>query len=238
MKTLQERMALAFPLPRKWGLFAEIARLCGVSSPTVTAWFNKPEKVATLERANAEKLCQAYALKYSPRWLAEGVGPMLAAEEPGSETSATGPVPISLENNPEYPAVRRVIFKLSAGASGFGVEYSDEEGPPIVFRRDWYDRNGYRPEKLLAVRVSNGSMEPGLYDGDTVIVNTDAAEPVDGAVFAVNYEGEMVVKRLVRDAGQWWLSSDNPDQRRYPRKVCDEHCQLLGRIVHKQSERI
>ncbi len=153
-----------------------------------------------------------------------------------AEPKAT--IPIDLENNPEYPAVRRVTFKLSAGASGFGIEYSDEEGPPIVFRRDWYDRNGYRPEKLLAVRVCNGSMEPGLYDGDTVIVNTDVADPVDGAVFAVNYEGEMVVKRLVRDAGQWWLSSDNPDQRRYPRKVCDEHCQLLGRIVHKQSERI
>jgi hypothetical protein len=28
-----------------------------------------------------------------------------------------------------------VRFKLSAGACGFGVEYLDEEGAPIVFRR-------------------------------------------------------------------------------------------------------
>lgn len=48
----------------------------------------------------------------------------------------------------------------------------------------------------------------------------------------------VVIKRLIRDGGQWWLSSDNPDQRRYPRKVCDEHAYLLGEIVHKQSERI
>ena len=81
-------------------------------------------------------------------------------------------------------------------------------------------------------------MEPGLYDGDVVVVNTEATTPKDGCVFAVNYEGEMVIKRLVRDAGSWWLCSDNPDQRRYPRKVCDEHCILIGQIVHKQSERI
>ena len=149
-----------------------------------------------------------------------------------------GPVAVSLENNPDYPAIRRVHFKLSAGASGFGVDYEGEDAAPIVFRREWYERNGYQPGKLLAVRVGNGSMEPGLYDGDTVVVNTADTTPADGAVFAVNYEGEMVIKRLVRDSGQWWLASDNPDQRRYPRKVCDEHAFLLGRIVHKQSEKI
>jgi phage repressor protein C with HTH and peptisase S24 domain len=61
---------------------------------------------------------------------------------------------------------------------------------------------------------------------------------MDGEVFAANYDGELVVKRLVRDAGEWWLSSDNRDERRYPRKRCDEHTFILGRIVHKQSERI
>lgn len=146
--------------------------------------------------------------------------------------------PIDLQDNPDYPAIRRVRFSLSAGASGFGVEYCDEDGPPIVFRRDWFKRNGYHPEKLFAVRVANGSMEPGLFDGDVVVVNTEAVEPKDGRVFAVNYEGEMVIKRLVRDAGHWWLASDNPDARRYPRKICDEHCVIIGEIVHKQSERI
>ena len=43
---------------------------------------------------------------------------------------------------------------------------------------------------------------------------------------------------LVRDAGQWWLVSDNQDQRRFPRKAADEHCHIIGRIVHRQSERL
>lgn len=146
--------------------------------------------------------------------------------------------PIPVDDNPDYPAVRRVRFKLSAGISGFAVEYLDDDDAPIVFRRQWFEGNGYKPGKLFAVRVANGSMETGLYHGDTVVVNTEQAEPKDGVVFAVNYEGEMVVKRLVRDAGQWWLSSDNPNQAAYPRKVCGENVFLIGEVVHKQSERI
>jgi len=152
--------------------------------------------------------------------------------------AASTPVPIDLTNNPDYPAIRRVRFKLSAGAHGFAVDYVDEDAAPIVFQRKWFDRHGYAPEKLLAASVANGSMEPGLCDGDTVVVNTADVDIKDGVVYAMNYEGELVIKRLVRDAGQWWLASDNPDQRRYPRKVCTEDVFCIGRIVQKQSERI
>lgn len=146
--------------------------------------------------------------------------------------------PIDLEENPEYPAIRRVNFKLSAGANGFGIEYIDSDGPPIVFQKSWFVSRRFSPAKLFATKVANGSMEPGLYDGDTVVVNTESITPKDGVVFAANFEGELVIKRLVRDAGQWWLSSDNPDQRRYARKLCDDNVHLIGEIVHKQSERI
>ncbi|WP_192888379.1 LexA family transcriptional regulator [Paracidovorax avenae] len=177
----------------------------------------------------------AELLGVRPEWLATGKGD----KHPESPQAGVSPPPvINLENNPDYPAVRRVAFKLSAGASGFGIEYHDEEGAPIVFQRQWYEGRGLRPEKLFAVRVGNNSMQPGLHDGDTVIVNTEVDTPKDGVVFAINYEGELVIKRLMRDGGQWWLTSDNPDQTRYPRKVCHEGVKLVGEIVHKQSERI
>lgn len=208
---------------------AGLARACGISRASVNAWVN-----GKTDSIDGKYLTTAAAyLGVSAHWLSTGEGPML----PGSGATANTQV-VHLDDNPQYPAIRRVKFKLSAGASGFGVDYLDEQDAPIVFRREWFDRNGYRPDKLFAVRVANGSMEPGLWHGDTVVVNTEQAEPKDGAVFAVNYEGELVIKRLVRDSGQWWLASDNPDQRRYPRKVCDEHAFLLGRIVHKQSEKI
>ena len=201
---------------------AQLAKKVGIGQSTIA----ELEKIGS---GSSHTPAIAAILNVSALWLATGQGQMQATKTPQL---------IDLDNNPDYPAIRRVHFALSAGVHGYAVEYEEEPTAPIVFKRQWYERNGYRPEKLFAVRVMNGSMEPGLYDGDVVVVNTEATTPKDGCVFAVNYEGEMVIKRLVRDAGAWWLSSDNPDQRRYPRKVCDEHCILIGQIVHKQSERI
>ncbi len=78
-------------------------------------------------------------------------------------------------------------------------------------------------------------MEPSLWDGDLVVINTGATEPKDGVAFVLNYEGEVLIKRLERDAGEWWLTSDN---QRYKRKRCDEHALLIGRVIYKQSGRI
>ncbi len=146
----------------------------------------------------------------------------------------------SIENdNEDYPYIKRVSLKLSAGITGFGVEMDIEDKTPIVMQREWFLKRGYAPEKLLAVAVSGQSMEPGLYDGDTVVINTGDVRITDGDVFAVNYEGELLIKRLVRDNGLWWLSSDNSDQRKFPRKQCaGDMCLIIGKIVHKQSERI
>lgn len=130
---------------------------------------------------------------------------------------------LDLLNNPEYPAIRRVDLRLVAGMTGFSVEYEDGEGDMIVFKRRWYDMHGYKPERLIAIRVQGSSMETGLNQNDTVVINTEDTNPKDGEVFAVNYEGAAVIKRLVRDRGEWWLSSDNPDQRKYPPKIGRAH---------------
>lgn len=179
--------------------------------------------------ASLIKIAKALNVEYD--WLAHG-------ERSDARSSAAEARGVYLVDNPEFPAVRRVKLKLTAGVTGFAVEPDTDECAPIVFRREWFDQNGYRPEKLVAVRVRGDSMEPGLYDGDTVVVNTAQTEPLDGAVFAVNYEGEPVIKRLIRDAGQWWLSSDHPNQAKHPRKVANGGALLIGRVVHKQSERI
>ena len=197
---------------------AGAAKAIGISKQAVGQIANGITKSATAE--NNATAAAYFGCKGSPAWA--------DAETPS----------IAIHDNPDYPAVRRVLFKLSAGASGYGIEYLNDDAGPIVFRSEWFQSRNLQPKKLFAVGVSNGSMEPSLWDGDTVVVNTDDDQPRDGEVFAVNFEGELVVKRLVRDAGQWWLTSDNPDQRRYPRKACHDGVVLIGRIVHKQSEHI
>lgn len=201
-----------------------LAKRLGETEQTITNWKTRGVSKRGLIQAEAE-------FGVSANWIMAGVGPQYIAD-------SKKPTEIDLENNPDYPSIRRVRFKLSAGASGFSLDYPEDEGAPIVFQRAWYQARHLNPDKLFAVKIANGSMEPGLYHGDTVVVNTESKDPKDGTVFAVNYEGELVIKRLVRDRGGWWLSSDNPDERRYPRKVCDENCIIIGEIVHKQSEHI
>lgn len=223
MKTLASRLIWA--RNNKKMSQAELAKKSGVSQSAIG------NLEAGIRLTSRSITAIAVALEVDPIWLAEGKG----QPYPDPKTSHE----IDLENNPEYPAIKRVKLKLSAGISGFAVDLEGENHVPIVFGKYWYQSRGFKPEKLIAVRVRGQSMEPGLHENDTVVINTADTTPADGECFAINYEGEAVIKRLVRDAGEWWLSSDNSDQRRYPRKLCaGDSCIIIGRIVHKQSERI
>ena len=177
-------------------------------------------------------------------WLAEGKGPKHRPRYTSdlSATPLSAPQKLS-RDGAIHPgegrlAIRRALFKLSAGVSGYEVEYEDGESEPIFMGRRWFESHRYRPERLIAIKVSGRSMEPSLHDGDLVIVNTDDTALKDGEVFAANFEGELVIKRLKREAGNWYLSSDNQDKIRFGDKLCNEGCGLIGRIVYKQSEHI
>lgn len=204
--------------------------------------------IRKLEQGNRKnttfKVKIAKACNVSVSWLDTGEGEMIESTDISNREVRQNLAqyfidPINLDSNEEYPSIKRVNIRLSAGITGFSIDFDVEDKSPIVMRKEWFVSRGYKPEKLLAVEVKGDSMQTGLYDGDTVVINTLDNTPKDGEVFAINYEGEMLIKRMVRDAGTWWLSSDNPDQRKHPRKECSgTSCLIIGKIVHKQSERI
>jgi phage repressor protein C with HTH and peptisase S24 domain len=138
----------------------------------------------------------------------------------------------------DFIGIKRVEFMLSAGIKGFEIATLDGDLAPVFFRKDLLNKKGWDPARLHAIEVRGESMETGLYEGDIVVVNTADTSPVDGEVYAANYEGELVIKRFIREAGQWWLTSDNQDKRRYPKKLADDTCFIVGHVVHKQSEKI
>jgi phage repressor protein C with HTH and peptisase S24 domain len=163
----------------------------------------------------------------------------LSMADLGLEAADEVPEMFDLDAHPDLVRVRKVQLRLQAGVNGFAIEADEGDGAPIFFRAEWLQLRGYKPYKLLAIKVKGNSMEPSLYPDDMVVVNTADTEPKDGKVFAVNYEGEAVIKRMVRDGGIWWLASDNPDQRRFPRKECTEgSCIIVGQVIHRQSEQI
>lgn len=142
-------------------------------------------------------------------------------------------------DDPDLVQIMKVRLKVQAGITGFQVEPEHYDGETQGVPRKWILREGLPQDALLSIVVKGESMEPALYEGDVIVVNTRDTKLVDGAVYVVNYEGEAVVKRMIRDAGQWWLASDNADQRKFHRKLCKgAECIVIGRVVRKESTHI
>lgn len=223
MKTLAERLKSA--LSEAQISQSELGRRVGVSRSAVSLWLNG----AVSELTGAHLLHVADALGVSVGWLSTGRG----------KRKPTEPQEVPFENNPEYPVIPRVKIKIQAGVSGFAIEpIADEAHAPIVFAKAWYERNGYIPRALICIRVNGASMEPSLFDGDWVVINTADVAPRDGVAFAVNFEGEAVIKRLFRSDAGWIAASDNADKRIYRDRPITDDSFVIGRVVHKQSERI
>lgn len=224
MNTLQERMAIFM---RETQLsITDIAKIAHVSRSAVSQWKGVKGKASqTIKDVSAAVNLQKKT-GFSAEWLASGTGPMRVAQHVVAPESAG------------FLAIHSVTLRISGGADGYAIDYVEEEGPAIFVSRAWIESNHYDPSTLRAARVINGSMAPRLNNGDVVVFNTADVEPADGILFAISYDGELVIKRLIRDQGQWWLSSDNPDKARYPRKACTSSTRILGRALMHQSQHI
>lgn len=238
MDTLSTRLASL--LKAKNGASqSDLARYVGVTPQAVQKWM---AGVAEPRGKNLEMAAQY--LGVTPSFLKFGFDPNTAVgiEElhklHGVPPGTFRRVEVLDDDDPRLTIIPRVRLRLTAGICGFEVEPIPDDDSTTTVPTKWIKDRGFNKENLISIQVRGESMEPTLYADDTVTLNVADKQPFDGGVFAINYEGEPVVKRLIRDAGQWWLSSDNPDQRKYQRKLCQgEGCIIVGRVVRRESER-
>jgi SOS-response transcriptional repressor LexA len=156
------------------------------------------------------------AMRGMHAWFSQAAASQSAREAMAAFDFETGPLVYEL-----FP----VELRVSPGTEGYTVcpDETDEDAPL----------------SLQALRVKNPGMEPSLCVGDMFVINTADVTLREGRVFAVNFYGELLVRRAQRDGDGWWLVADNPDQARFPRKACSgPGCVPLGRLVFKQSESI
>jgi phage repressor protein C with HTH and peptisase S24 domain len=136
-------------------------------------------------------------------------------------------------------SIRTVRLRSSAKGTEFAGQTDESLGDEVYLRKEWLQTRGYHDQALIALEMDGDSMEPGLYAGDVLVVNLSDRQPHDGEVFVLAYEGTVLIRRLLRDAGRWWLCSDSAAQRRFPRKrYADSECSIIGRVVYKLSEKI
>ncbi|WPY94712.1 S24 family peptidase [Limimaricola variabilis] len=133
----------------------------------------------------------------------------------------------------EYVKVDRFEVQLSAGP-GSTPNGDAEKLSPVAFRAQWMAERRLKPATCSVVAVRGDSMEPGLSDGDLVLLDRGERPFVNSRVYGlVDIDGEIRVKRVEKvGGGQILLRSDNPTFETEVRGPEDaRHVKIIGRVV-------
>ena len=253
MNTLAERLIWA--REQKGLTQAALAKQSGVTQSTIG------NLESGLRQTARKIIDIAAALDVDPMWLANGQGAAQPAKAGGSTAPAAtqaqsrgslhlvdvshpadgsvvkedpfvirGPS-IFVGDEPDTIKVQRVQIRLRAGFTGYETVPELEDGGYLPIPQKVVEQLHVEPQFLVATRAHGCSMEPMIFDNEWVVVNTVDKAPVDRKIFAVNFNGEACIKQLLRDGGQWYLHSLNPDFGRV--NVQSGQCEIIGRVVYQ-----
>lgn len=137
--------------------------------------------------------------------------------------------------------VKEYRVSFSAG-NGHQATYDViEESEPATYRLSWFHKTGIKPKNAKRFKVVGDSMEPFLFAGDSVLIDTAETDPariVDGKLYAIRYGNDLRIKRLYRRLdGTLILRSDNPAYKdeEVPPELAEEHISILGRVRDKSG---
>jgi len=165
------------------------------------------------------------------REIATAASHMGQADQQPEHVDAPGARPVTDNDDlaPVMVAIRMVPEHLRAGITGFDTSCLFDDVGQLHVPRQWLEENDLTTEQLLAVKVKGDSMVPMMYEGDVAVVNIKDKSRVNGGVFALNFKGESVVKRLRYERREWYLASENPEFKQEPCRTGD--CNVIGRVV-------
>ncbi|MDL5036818.1 S24 family peptidase [Comamonas sp. Y6] len=218
-----------------WGP-SEVAEQSGVAMPTISAIVRRAS-----DRTNfKEDLIKAFPKEMiSHAWLRDEKGSMK------SDAGGGGIIALHAEDDLPEGYIRIPEYKVhfSAGPGQVVVSYELEEcSEPATYRLSWLQQERLNPDKLKRFKVKNGSMEPFLFHGDSVLVNeaeNTLDQVLDGKVYAIRYGNELRIKRLFyrRISGEVVLRSDNPAYKdeEVMASQFNEQISIIGRVRDKSG---
>ena len=237
--SLKDRIAVA--LSQRPGLTqAGLAAACGITRASVNAWVHgKTDSIDGKFLTTA-----ANYLGVSAHWLATGEGEMIPSITTANVRHSTGQPVASLgdddDHSDDYIQIRESEVRFAAG-NGRTAHYDElAESVPATYRREWFAKEGINPDNARRFKVHGDSMEPFLFDGDTVLVNLGEMTVLNGKVYALRYGDELRIKRVYKKLdGGLILHSDNTDY--LPRDeeltpaMVHEHITIIGRVRDKSG---
>ena len=128
-------------------------------------------------------------------------------------------------------------IEFAAGDGHIAYELVEDQ-EPASYRRSWFQKYGINPDRVRRFRVTGDSMEPMLFARDTILVNLDETQIVDGRLYALRYGDQLRVKYLrKRIDGTLVLRSVNPDYKdeEISADLANEHITVIGRVRDKSG---
>jgi len=169
---------------------------------------------------------QQYVRRGSPRVLGERDRRLLSAYLGVSEGVLGAPV--------DRVAAFRIRKLDVAASAGPGAQVDGE----IVLGTDTLDpglarRLGLKDGQAAIIRVRGTSMEPGLFDGDHIVVDTaDRTPRSKGGLYVIRIDDAVMVKRVALAGGRLVATSDNLVAGPVP----DGPIVVIGRVVWQMRE--
>lgn len=171
-------------------------------------------------------IAAAERLGVSSTWILTGLGASSVAEKHSNDDT-------------QFALVTRFTVEASAG---HGSLVQDETGSgTYAYNKAFLDRRGLKPDNLAVIAVKGDSMVPDLHDGDLILIDRAETQPEtikEGHIYAVNFDGDLFVKRIQRAPGKrLMLVSSNPV---YQPVTVEEGqmdgVKIIGRVVNSTHE--
>lgn len=134
----------------------------------------------------------------------------------------------------EYVKVPR--YEVAASAGGGSVVRSEQIVDFMSFKREWLRvQLGLSPNQVAVISVLGDSMEPFLFDGDLILIDTNVPGIENNAVYILQVDGGLLVKRVQKKIdGTVIVKSDN--ERYEPEVFRGEavaQLRVVGRLVRR-----
>ena len=209
-----------------------VSEMLGFNQSAMSQYLNGKIPLNISAATKFSELIGALVADFSPA-LADAIGRYSGNEPADRERFVRQATPVSTEEEGEEDliAIKSVNIRVQAGFPGFDADREFEDGGVIHIPRRAIEGQAWSPHCLLAIKVRGDSMSPMFANGDTIVINVADRRLVSGEVYAVNCEGNPVVKQLVLKGEQWVLRSFNPDYAPKPYRTPDSD--IIGKVVYQ-----
>lgn len=213
----------------------ELMQVKGINQRALSEATKVPQ--STISRILSRKILEPTEPQIKPLADFFGITPsQLRGYDPLPEDALS--VNISDDIEVESPKYDAVLMLSVNGSCGLGSMVDHEEvDKSLMFPRELLKRKGATAEHCRVIIANGDSMSPTILHGDSVLVDLSSTEPKDGNMYAFRRADQTVsIKRLTQSiAGDWMLSSDNPDKRMYKDEPCSSvslhDLPIIGRVI-------